>query len=556
MRFSRSSSRLQVLFMIGVCFFGVGMGWPALAQEWMATEADGDEDNCPRPVLPLGASSNIDFVSRLFMGDATNHALAYNASTKHLYVGFGPTFAILNVFDKAHPALLGWADIAPGTQINGLAYPGSGTVVYAAAGSTGLIKVNVSVPASPSVSATCDTPGFAWDLFLSGSQAFVADGTGGLRVINTTSMTETTSYDTPGNATDVSVLGAYAYVADWGTLQILDITVVPPVFAGSLPTVSSRGVSAVSVGGLPRVFVADSGTPDLRIVDASIPATPTQIGSLNTTGNGYDVFVDSGATTAFLANGIGGLRTINVTNPALPLETQAFDTAGGANGLVVVGTDAFIGATSSVDIVDTSSAIPSLWSGYPCGSATSMAVRGDYAYVGGSKGVVVMDIRVPERPRVVSRTQGSGVTDFSLVGDYIYRVTGALLSIDDISDLTDPVEVFFGLAPHPWAGHQSIGRLCLHRRRFLRPEGLRCVRPRVGPRSGVPGHSGDGVRPLPPGELCVCGGLRVGCPDHRCFEPLGALALVHPPHAGKRSRRDRVRPVPLRCRGKCRYRNL
>ena len=79
-------------------------------------------------------------------------------------------------------------------------------------------------------------------------------------------MTETTSYDTPGNATDVSVLGGYAYLADGATLQILDITVVPPVFAGSLPTVRSPGGgSAISAGGFPRVFVAVSGTPDLRM---------------------------------------------------------------------------------------------------------------------------------------------------------------------------------------------------------------------------------------------------------------------------------------------------
>jgi hypothetical protein len=241
-------------------------------------------------------------------------------------------------------------------------------------------------------------------------------------------MDETTSYDTPGNALDVSVLGGYAYVADYGTLQILDITTVPPSFAGSLATVGSRGVSAISVGGFPRVFVADSGTPDLRIVDASNPTAPTQVGSLNVEGAGMDVWVNSGATTACLANNWGGLRTVDVTDPAVPVETQAFETTDGAYGLVVVGTDVFVAENSSVDIVDTSSAIPSLWGAYPCGSAYSMAVRGDYAYVGGWQGVVVMDIRVPERPRVVARTKGGPVADFSLVGNYLYRVADAMFS--------------------------------------------------------------------------------------------------------------------------------
>jgi hypothetical protein len=68
-----------------------------------------------------------------------------------------------------------------------------------------------------------------------------------------------------------------------------------------------------------------------------------------------------------------------------------------------------------------------------------------------------MDIQVPARPRFVSRTEGGAVADFSLVGNTLYRLTGALFSIDDISDLTNPTEVFWGWLPTTGQGIKVSG---------------------------------------------------------------------------------------------------
>jgi len=263
----------------------------------------------------------VDFVSKLLMGNVTNHALAYNSSLNHLYVGFGPTFAVLNVRDRAHPALVGWADVVTSYSITGLAYPGSGTTVYATAGSGGLLKIDVSDPASPSKTGTCSPVGYAWDLHLVGTQAFVANGIGGgLSVIDTSTMTLTTSYNTLDKCYDVSVLGNYAYVADGNAVLVLDITTAPPTLMGTFATGSAQGVSAVSVGGLPRVFVADAMNTDLRILDAQNPSVPILLGSLDVTGNGADVWVDPTGSLAYLANGLGGLRVVSVSDPANPAE--------------------------------------------------------------------------------------------------------------------------------------------------------------------------------------------------------------------------------------------
>jgi hypothetical protein len=390
----------------------------------------------------------VDLVSKVLMGSISTHAIAYNASTKHLYVGFGPTFAVLNVRDRAHPALVGWADVATNASITGLAYPGSGTTVYAAAGLGGLLKIDVSDPASPSKTGTCSLAGYAWDLQLVGGQAFVADGIGvGLAVVDTATMTLTTSYNTPQACRDVAVLGNYAYVADGTSLLVLDISVVPPVLTGSYATGNSQGVSALYVGATPRVFVADSSSPDLRVLDASNPSAPSLLGSLETTGSGADVWVDPTASLAYLANGWGGLRVVSVSDPANPVETKSYDGDGDVTGLVLDGQTAFLAAGTSMDAVDTAPATPSLLGTYLCGTANTVTARDGYAFVASSKGVVVVDVRVPERPRSVSRTDGVGVQDLALDGNYLYQLHGAMWSINDISDLDSPVEVFSDWLP-------------------------------------------------------------------------------------------------------------
>ncbi len=68
-------------------------------------------------------------------------------------------------------------------------------------------------------------------VFVSGSYAYVADGTSGLQIIdvsNPVSPALAGSYDTPGYAHGVSVSGSYAYVADGGSgLGIIDVSGLP-----------------------------------------------------------------------------------------------------------------------------------------------------------------------------------------------------------------------------------------------------------------------------------------------------------------------------------------
>jgi hypothetical protein len=72
-----------------------------------------------------------------------------------------------------------------------------------------------------------------------------------------------------------------------------------------------------------HVFVAD-GAGGLRIVDVSNPNMPTEVGFVSTGGSTYDVDVSGGH--AFVADGAAGMRVIDVSNPGAPVEVGAYTT--------------------------------------------------------------------------------------------------------------------------------------------------------------------------------------------------------------------------------------
>ena len=156
--------------------------------------------------------------------------------------------------------------------------------------------------------AVLDTPGFATDVALGGTLAYVADGVSGLRVVDVadpSSPDELGSWNTPGSAADVEVVGGIAWVAD-------------------------RDAS-------------------LRAIDVSDPATPFEIGFFDTPYFANDV--ELSGDLAFVADGAAGLRVIDVSAPTNPVEIGALATA--ASDVAAVGGLVYVAANDrTVRIVD------------------------------------------------------------------------------------------------------------------------------------------------------------------------------------------------------------
>ena len=191
-----------------------------------------------------------------------------------------------------------------------------------------------------------DTPNPALDVAVSGSYAYVAEGSaGGLRVIDITSPSAPVilgGVDTPGSARDVAVSGDYAYVADDSSgLQVIDITnPTGPMIVGSVDTPGHAYGVAVA-GNYAYVTDTDAG---LQVVDVTNPAGPTIVGSVDMPGYAYGVAV--AGSYAYVTFGRlflgGGLQVVDVGNPTDPVPLGTVGAGLYVRGVTVSGSTAYV----------------------------------------------------------------------------------------------------------------------------------------------------------------------------------------------------------------------
>lgn len=185
-----------------------------------------------------------------------------------------------------------------------------------------------------------------------------------------------------GTPCAVGVQGDYAYVGIGPRLAILDISIpADPTIVGQ-PVIWSDIVENIAVIGN-YAYVA-AGNAGLRIVDVSNPATPIEIGYTTFSRGAQDATIQG--NYAYVAAGYAGLRIVDVSEPVNPTEiSHTTLTTGPAWDIVVAGSYAYIaagfGGLSIVDIANPAapSEVSSYWT-TGGGRATGVAVMGNYAY--------------------------------------------------------------------------------------------------------------------------------------------------------------------------------
>src|SRR5436190_13181911 len=124
---------------------------PAAAALVVSMTLSGAQAHADCPITDLGQ-----------VAGSTNAVFALNNKA---YFGVGPNFNISDVTNPASPVKLGSIRLGdlPADIIV------SGNLAYVAAGRAGLYILNISAPASPTITAHLDTNGFAYRLAISGS---------------------------------------------------------------------------------------------------------------------------------------------------------------------------------------------------------------------------------------------------------------------------------------------------------------------------------------------------------------------------------------------------
>jgi len=177
-----------------------------------------------------------------------------------------------------------------------------------------------------------------------------------------------------------------------------------------------------------------SGAP-LRLISTTAPASDAVT----------DVYISGGY--AYLTEGTGGIRILDITNPNAPTVAGTLDPAGDAWKIQVVGKYAYVAAdTAGLQIFDVSDpSAPVLTATYDTsGEALDVYVSGKYAFVadGGSLYVVIIDISDPYAPIWVSNIfmDGYNQSGVFVSGKYLYASDREYeMQSYDISDPYNPV---------------------------------------------------------------------------------------------------------------------
>jgi len=310
-----------------------------------------------------------------------------------------------------------------------------GSLAYVADYASGLQIIDVSTPSAPTLVGTYNTSGYAYGVAVAGSMAYVADYDSGLQIIgvsNPSAPTLVGTYDTPGRAYGVAVVGSLAYVADYyNGLQIIDVSdPSAPTLVGTRDTMGyASGVTVV--GSL--AYVADYAY-GLEIIDVSTPSTPTLIGNYNTPDSARAVSVVG--SLAYVADYSTGIQIIDVSTPSAPTLVSSYVTPASATDVVVIGSLAYVAEYSAgIQIIDVSNpSAPTPVGNYDTpGSARAVVVVGSLAYVADySTGLQIIDVA----------TSGVPVLDLVSSSD-----TGPINS-DNITDDTTPTFSINGSAEY------------------------------------------------------------------------------------------------------------
>lgn len=188
-----------------------------------------------------------------------------------------------------------------------------------------------------------------------------------------------------GSSYAIAVEGDYAYIGVGPRLVIVNIadSAHPALIGQTVPLPDV--VRDVAVAGS-YAYVADY-YGGLRVIDVANPAAPDEVGAHDTPGSARGVAV--AGSYAYVADWDGGLRMINVANSTAPVEVGAYEMPGYAWSVAVAGSYAYVADIfKGLRVIDVANpAAPVEVGVYVTPGATySVAVAGSYVYVADADG--------------------------------------------------------------------------------------------------------------------------------------------------------------------------
>lgn len=315
----------------------------------------------------------------------------------------------------------------------------SGGFVYVATGASGLHIIDVSVPEFPVSLASYDTPGFTYDVFLSGQYVYLADKFD-LRIVDISDPSNPFPVGVFGTLCGkVFVSGNLAYVIKGSQVKVIDVS------DPEVPVLAGEYTIPIYLYGVPissGIFVVDDyayvtsnhyapGLCDpsmntyFEVIDFSEPSEPTL--------TGYDGYYRFYSTAIFISGeyayiaGVNGgsmygedpgFIVVDISDPSEPSRSGRYVSQHNIYDISVTGYFACLAAKSDgIEIVDISYLPnPVLVSGYDTpGSALGISVDGEYIFVADTDSLIILRFA---RFTPVEESPGSRPRVFGITGIY------------------------------------------------------------------------------------------------------------------------------------------
>lgn len=416
------------------------------------------------------------------------------SGNQHLVVVGGTELSLINVHNPTTPSAAVNAELPNGGFGEGVAT--SGAFALVAAGGAGLQVFDISDPANPSFVIGVDsleyceginistpyaflaagsrthivdisdpanpvytgqipaTEGYHQDVNVISGHAYVCDFDNGIRVVDITNPAqpnEVMLVQLNSGVADILFDGNFAYVANRASgLQILDITTPSAPTVGALfdtpGTLRKAAFGAITINSTPTGHIFAADVSGIRAINVSTPATPVESGALTVSaaapGSAFSTFLDG--NKAYVAYGSAGFRILDVSNPANISELGVFDTPGDARRVVVKDDVAFVADRDAgvrvVNVADPASPIEITTFATP--RARDIAIFGDYVFVAASdSGIGIIDASDAANPQFVTYAKdayGEGVAAFA---DVLAATTYGTIAFYDIADPANPAFV-------------------------------------------------------------------------------------------------------------------
>jgi len=403
-------------------------------------------------------------------------ALALNGGYAFVAVG-EEGLSVVDVGDPAFPREIGRYQ-TPSAAVGVAVRDG---YAYVACHSAGLLILDVRNPSSPQFRGQVATPGYCRAVDVSGTNAFVAAEArwdpgagqyvgGGLQLVDVADKANPTivgflptsgAADQLGAARRVRAVGAYAYVADaTGGLRVIrvDSASGPDYSLIEIGFFHPAGLTAVDLDSSGSfVFLADQSS-GLRVIDVSQPRSPNARGRYTQalcTADGLEV----AGQWAYVAAGEGGLVLGNLSNPTQPILASPLPLPGWSSDIELHAGRAYVsaayGGLQIVDVNDpTRPRLAGSWS--PEGTVVlGMDVQAELGYIAAdSEGLFLLSLASPSAPRVLGACElaNGQARSVAVRAGLAYVAAGSEgVQVIGVSDPSSPVRLGTGLPlPDAW----------------------------------------------------------------------------------------------------------